>query len=206
MWYDDAIHLEGGAPVSDSNITKKALAGALKKLMSEVPFSKISVGDICETCGMSRKSFYYHFKDKYDLVNWIFYTEFIEAIDDSDLQSSYSLFGSVCRYFYRERAFYRSALKIEGQNSFSEYLREVISPLLQDVYLEVFSSDENSHFFTTFLVDALLAAVIRWLTTEPILAAEEFLDRMRTVFISIARITLKNLEDLSPDKLPEAQT
>ena len=24
---------------------------------------------------MNRKSFYYHFKDKYDLVNWIFDTE-----------------------------------------------------------------------------------------------------------------------------------
>lgn len=44
----------------------------MKKLMEKKPFSKISVGDICEDCGMNRKSFYYHFRDKYDLVNWIF--------------------------------------------------------------------------------------------------------------------------------------
>lgn len=60
----------------DSSITKRALAAALKQLMSEKPLQKISVGDICETCSMNRKSFYYHFKDKYDLVNWIFYTEY----------------------------------------------------------------------------------------------------------------------------------
>ena len=45
----------------DSNITKKALAQTMKELMAKQPFSKISVGDICDACGMSRKSFYYHF-------------------------------------------------------------------------------------------------------------------------------------------------
>ena len=54
--------------MADSNITKKALAAALKELMEEMPFEKIGIGDICERCGMHRKSFYYHFKDKYDLV------------------------------------------------------------------------------------------------------------------------------------------
>ena len=58
--------------MADSNIAKNALAASMKKLMSKNPFSKISVGDICEDCGMNRKSFYYHFRDKYDLVNWIF--------------------------------------------------------------------------------------------------------------------------------------
>ena len=48
----------------DANITKKALAASMKKLMEEKPFDKISVIDICEGCGMNRKSFYYHFKER----------------------------------------------------------------------------------------------------------------------------------------------
>ena len=55
-----------------SNATKQAFADALRKLLEQKPFAKISVSHICEECGMNRKSFYYHFKDKYDLVNWIF--------------------------------------------------------------------------------------------------------------------------------------
>ena len=55
--------------MADSNITKKALADSMKNLMENEDFSKISVADICNKCGMNRKSFYYHFKDKYDLVN-----------------------------------------------------------------------------------------------------------------------------------------
>ena len=53
--------------MADSNITKRALASALKELMNEKPFARISVSDICTRCDMNRKSFYYHFKDKYDL-------------------------------------------------------------------------------------------------------------------------------------------
>ena len=67
-----------------SNITKKALAMAMKELIEQIPFSKISVSDICEKCGMNRKSFYYHFKDKYDLVNWIFDVEFFQAVHVRD--------------------------------------------------------------------------------------------------------------------------
>ena len=75
--------------MADSNITKRALALAMKELMKTTPFSKISVGDICEKCEMNRKSFYYHFKDKYDLINWIYSTEFISNIQDKIYDSEW---------------------------------------------------------------------------------------------------------------------
>ena len=49
--------------MADSNLTKRAFASALKAIMSEKPFEKISVGDICERCDMNRKSFHNHFRD-----------------------------------------------------------------------------------------------------------------------------------------------
>ena len=63
---------KGLCHLADSNITKRALAEALKELLKAEPFAQVSVGEICEKCHMNRKSFYYHFKDKYDLVNWIY--------------------------------------------------------------------------------------------------------------------------------------
>ena len=112
----------------DSSITKKALATALKRLMATRPLPKISIGDICEACSMNRKSFYYHFKDKYDLVNWIFYTEFVERLLDSSVQDSASFLTGICEYFYANRAFYVNALEQTGQNSFSDYFAEVMRP------------------------------------------------------------------------------
>ena len=58
--------------MADSNITKSVLASALKELMETTPFAKITVSDICAKCNMNLKSYNFHFRDKFDLVNWIF--------------------------------------------------------------------------------------------------------------------------------------
>ena len=110
--------------MADSNITKRSLALSLKKLMSERPFSKVSIGDICDQCGMNRKSFYYHFKDKYDLVNWIFEHEFVLQSKHKSYSSSSEAFLDLCNYLKDNREFYTQAFKIEGQNSFSEYFTQ----------------------------------------------------------------------------------
>ena len=60
--------------MANSNITKKALAQSLKELGSTKILDKITVADITNHCGVNRQTFYYHFNDKYELLNWI-YTE-----------------------------------------------------------------------------------------------------------------------------------
>ena len=72
----------------------------MKNLMRGRPFEKISVSDICVECGINRKSFYYHFRDKYDLVNWIFYVGFIGEMDMSSYQTGWDWVEDICRYFY----------------------------------------------------------------------------------------------------------
>ena len=162
----------------DSSITKKALADALKQLMAEKPLQKISVGDICERCNMNRKSFYYHFRDKYDLVNWVFYTEFAEQfIGEGQITSGFFL-EKICTYFSRNRAFYVSALEQEGQNSFSEYFADVMRSLLSLYYTAVVDRDDAYEFIITFYTDALLAALKRWLR-EGTMPPERFVDLVR---------------------------
>ena len=65
-----------------SQITKNALAASLKKLLSKKELSKITITNITEECGVNRQTFYYHFKDIYDLLEWIFTNEVIEEIDN----------------------------------------------------------------------------------------------------------------------------
>ncbi len=54
-----------------SQMTKRALEASLKKLLLQKPLNKITISDIAEDCGISRMTFYYHFKDIYDLVEWV---------------------------------------------------------------------------------------------------------------------------------------
>ena len=53
-----------------SQVTKRALEASLKKLRCERLLDKITVTDIAEDCGINRMTFYYHFRDIYDLVEW----------------------------------------------------------------------------------------------------------------------------------------
>ena len=53
-----------------SQVTKRALEASLKNLLLKKPLSKITISDITEDCGINRMTFYYHFKDIYDLVEW----------------------------------------------------------------------------------------------------------------------------------------
>lgn len=52
--------------------TKEALGNALKKMLSVKPIDKITVKDLVEECGVNRQTFYYHFDDVYDLLEWVF--------------------------------------------------------------------------------------------------------------------------------------
>lgn len=176
--------------MADSNITKRALAAALKELMERVPFTQITVGDICEKCSMNRKSFYYHFKDKYDLVNWIFYTEFVSNIQLEDYPDALHLLEDICDYLYQERTFYKAALKIEGQNSFREYFSEVMEPYLRYLADQIMGGGKEEEFFLRFFGDAFLMAIIRWVMDEDIMQPREFVRQLdATISLGAKKIT-----------------
>lgn len=158
--------------MADSNITKKALASAMKSLMEKTPFSKINVADICEACDMNRKSFYYHFKDKYDLVNWIYYNEFIETLYQHTYSDGWKLLYDICQYFYDNRNFYVNALKVTGQNSFREYFHEVLKPVVTHYLDGIISTDkdiagdEYDEYFEAFILfftESVTGAIEKWL-------------------------------------------
>ena len=56
-----------------NNDIKYKLANAMKECMFSSPVEKITVKEICDTCGVTRQTFYRNFQDKYDLINWNLY-------------------------------------------------------------------------------------------------------------------------------------
>ena len=170
--------------MADSNIIKLALSNALKELLEEQSFEKISVSDICERCHMNRKSFYYHFKDKYDLVNWIFDTEFVEVNQVNTLyiqDENYSFddrwknIEITCNYFYENRTFYRRLLKVDGQNSFVSHFREFIHPLLRLRVEDLLGMHDVPELVYDFVVDGVIWAIKRWLLDKNCVSTEEFM-------------------------------
>lgn len=179
------VEKRGREEMADGNSTKSALAEAMKKLMVHKPFSKISISDLCEECGLNRKSFYYHFKDKYDLVNWIFYVDFLTNMSGKNFENEWDVLVSVCNIFYQNREFYQRALKIEGQNSFMEYFYEMLEPVVAFFVKDLFQV-QNQELFETFFCDAFLTAVLRWFSMESELEPEKFVEELKEVLYSAA--------------------
>lgn len=188
--------------MADSNITKRALAAALKELMETNPFSKISVSDICKACDMNRKSFYYHFKDKYDLVNWIYYTECVAALKEKGYHTGWELLEDLCVYFYENRSFYRKTLTVEGQNSFSDYFRDIVETIISSDMEGIFGQDDGFAFYVDFYTDAFLCAIKRWLLDKDCMPSEEFVRLLKNCLLGISGSIL---HQFSPEPAKKAQ-
>lgn len=169
--------------MSEFHITKRALADSMKNLMEERPMKKISISDIVEGCNMNRQSFYYHFKDKYDLVNWIYYTELILTIKDLPLEK-FELLERTCEYFYENKAFYINAFEVTGQNSFSEYFSEVTHAILKVQLKEIFKNNKNQDFYVTLYADANRVSILRWLKEGAKIPPKEFVQLLKNAIMN----------------------
>lgn len=184
--------------MANSDITKLALANAMKDLMREKSMSKITISDITENCNMSRKSFYYHFKDKYDLVNWIFYTEFVSIIHNVPSSDMWDSFENICEYLYENKAFYCNALKVRGQNSFSDYFVEVLEPYMLINFGSQFEKHEHKEFFSVYFADATRLALTRWLIEDKDLLPKQFVSFIK---IAIKGIAIKVVEEIEEEEI-----
>lgn len=155
-------------------ITKKALARSLKEQMSERPFTKISVEDICEKAEISRRNFYRYFPDKYALLNWLYYEDYFSKLVYHEDWVVWDYFPSICEYCYKDRAFFKNAFMVEGQNSLRAYSQELMYPLIMHDYEDTFLSEKIARFFISRITDMLYDYMQEWLKSEPCMPPYEF--------------------------------
>ena len=65
-------------------------------MLLEKPLNKITINDITEDCGVNRMTFYYHFKDIYDLVDWILAEDAAKAMEGRQIVNIWTSYTS-CR-------------------------------------------------------------------------------------------------------------
>lgn len=193
--------------MSDSNITKLVFADSLKRLMAKTDFNKISVKDIVDNCGLTRQAFYYHFKDKYDLMNWIYYTETARFMNSYNKVEHWAdSLVDLCNYMRQNKTFYINALNSTGQNSFQEYLHDYI----WDISISAIENIENTEFdedkwgFTAeFISTALVGLIVRWAKNYMKDEPTEYVEKMHSIFDGSI---LCELESLSQKMFTEDST
>ena len=163
------------------NTTKIALEASLKELLKKKPFDKITIADLTEDCGISRMAFYYHFKDIYDLVDWIMVEDAAKALEnkstfDTWTESSLDLLHQVQENKVLVMNVYRSI----SREQVEQYLYKLLDPMLREFMdrgmQEITVQDDDVQFIVDFYKYALVGMVLEWvrrdMKTEPTLMAE----------------------------------
>ncbi|MCD8105805.1 MAG: TetR/AcrR family transcriptional regulator [Lachnospiraceae bacterium] len=70
-----------------AGMTKELIIQTVLELLNERPFAKITVKDIVERCGINRNTFYYHFRDITDVMEYAFKRE-MDRIMQSHMESA----------------------------------------------------------------------------------------------------------------------
>ena len=100
--------------------TEHELAKALKEMMATRPIDDISVMEISKKCGVSRKTFYYHYHDMYDLLTQVFLDE---KIPNLNLANNFvELLKVVFDYYKKNEAFISASLNSAGKELLSEFM------------------------------------------------------------------------------------
>ena len=147
-----------------SNTTKQRIGMALRQLMTERPFDKITVQNLMDATNMKRQSFYYHFRDTRDVLLWICRQELVEPLRRSELETLewYMLALDIVE---RDRPFYRKLLAA----AHPEFVREIGAQVLWQrtarlLYGSVPETDLNANqrYVVDFFIQAILGQFLRF--------------------------------------------
>lgn len=156
-----------------SIISKKKIAKAFKELLATKEFEKISIRDIMDLADMRRQTFYKHFLDKYDLLEWIFKNELQEQIiDNLNYISGIGLLHEVFYFFEQNKSFYKELFAIQSQNDFLSYFQDYCLQLVVKIVAEYHKQEQlaipkkEKNFFFQYHA-AALAQTIKRLLQDP---------------------------------------
>lgn len=123
--------------MSAADSTKQAIVSGTKELVSTKSYEKVSVIEISRICGINRNTFYYHFTDKYAVIEWIFHNE-IEPVIEKYMAKDYWADSVVhlCRHMKSEKKFYTNALTDRGQCSLYQILVDYYKKALMKSFQE----------------------------------------------------------------------
>lgn len=168
--------------MADSTITKKAIAQGFKEIMKEKSFDKITILDITKKCGLNRQTFYYHFQDKYELVDWIYFNEAI-AVVASDMRAD-NWDQKVMDLLIKMKSddfFYINTLRTPLESGFQEYLFNITKELFCTIVTKIHGklNLESIDFIASFYAFGISGTVIFWARNGMKESPEDIVKEMR---------------------------
>lgn len=183
---------------------EKKLIESFKQLTKEEMVDKITIKEITDGAGVIRSTFYYHFQDKYELIERIFQTEILQPLFpllDNNMITEMTLL--IFKNLEKEKSFYRKLSYMEGQNSFEEIVqRSIRNALLTHMEKNIVEQTRQvlkKHFgwlsleqIADYYASSMTFVVINWIKAEIEVTPEQVTEVTGMMF----QLSLKDVIDI----------
>ena len=154
-----------------SQITKKAIATSFKKLMLTRNLDNITITEVSNETGINRQTFYYHFKDIYDLVEWIYKDEALNSISSFKTYDTWQEgYLKIFNYVFLNKEFTLKCYNSRGRDLLESFLFNATYNLLRDVIDEVVCDrpvlGSVLDFISRFYSYGFIGVVIEWIKKD----------------------------------------
>ena len=149
---------------------KKWIADTMRKLLVKKSIRDIRVTEICRGAEIERPTFYYHFRDKYDLMAWMFF----QHAFTTDVISPGSAADSL-KCMKKDFYFYKRAYEDDSQSPMWEYMLEYFVKRYTDIAKERLGTDTldaQMSFSIRLYCYGTLGMTREWLLNDNITSAE----------------------------------
>lgn len=188
-----------------NDTTKQALANALKQLLQKKQITKITINDIAEACGISRMTFYYHFKDIYDLADWTLQEALHTAIADNRTHDNWQQgFLNLLDVLKAHQPLILNVYRAIDREQVERYMRREVEALLLPVVEEQAAglqiSEKGKHMVAIFYTYAFMGIVLEWIQRNMQASPQEVADTTAAMIHSGFRNSLENMSKYESKK------
>ena len=188
--------------MSIRNGTKRAFAEALKRVLNTKEMGSVRVQDLCRLCGTERPTFYYHFRDKYDLVTWIYEQDVRRTVQQHGRYNAAQL-EMLLELMQQEQVFYRKAFADSAQNALLPYIQQMILSMTRSAVKDRRSGEDltqEEQFTINFLAYSWCRCLVDWIEGKYTLSAGEYAQLM------YRQLSYLGLREIPAMELPEEQS
>lgn len=169
-----------------SRLTEKALVSNFKKMTERMPIEKITVSELCRECGIQRQTFYYHFKDIRDLVEFIYTSEMKDVLQDRKTYDTWQEgMVRILQAIRQDRSFINATYRSLSRDQLEAYLVAHIQTLLVDVLKELAGSrditEEQIYKIADYHKYGFAGTVLDWIKDGMKEEPQKVVDNLETV-------------------------
>ena len=154
-----------------SQTTKRALEMSLKNLLLQKPLNKITISDIAEDCEVNRMTFYYHFRDIYDLVEWSCEEDARRALNGKKTYETwqegfYRIFQAVEENKPFIMNVYHSVSREQVENYLYKVTYDLVAGVVEEKAAEMAVRQEDKEFIAHVWKYAFVGLMLDWIRND----------------------------------------